>query len=29
VADMMTEAANDHAKYDYKATQHDIDTVFG
>jgi hypothetical protein len=25
---MMIESANDREKYDYKATQHDFDTVF-
>lgn len=28
VVDMMIESANDHEKYDYKATQKDFDTVF-
>lgn len=28
VTDMMIEAANDHEKYDYKATQKDYDSVF-
>jgi len=27
--DMITESANDHAQYDYKATQADIDEMFG
>lgn len=28
VMDMTVEAANDHEKYDYKATQADFDSVF-
>lgn len=28
VADMMIESANDHAKYNYLATQEDINNVF-
>jgi len=28
VTDMMIESANDHAKYDYKATQADFDSAF-
>lgn len=28
MADIMTEAANDHEKYDYKATQEDFNNVF-
>lgn len=28
VADVMIEAANDHEKYDYKATQSDFDHAF-
>ena len=29
VLDIMTESANDHAEYEYKATSADIDNVFG
>lgn len=29
VLDMITESANDHAQYDYKATQDDINSMFG
>lgn len=29
VMDMITESANDHAEYDYKATQDDINSMFG
>jgi hypothetical protein len=28
VCDVMIEAANDHEKYDYKATQSDYDSAF-
>ncbi len=28
VSDLMIESANDHAKYDYKATQSDFDSAF-
>ena len=29
VTDLMIESANDHEKYDYKATQDDFDHAFG
>jgi len=29
VMDMLTEQNNDHAQYDYEATQEDIDKFFG
>ena len=29
VLDIMTESANDHAEYEYKATEQDIRNMFG